>query len=138
MIVPLSAPIIQTLRMNERRAFDFKAIAVNPIRSDEWFLSDQRGIWSAIIDTGTGTTTSREVKVSRFAGCSDDDGFADGIGGAARFQFVLSLLVTSDGSTLYATHTWNSRLRKIDIRSRLVTTVAGDGQPETRDVVGTG
>ncbi len=75
-------------------------------------------------------------KVSLIAG-GEIAGFSDGVGGAARFQYVQGLLATSDGRALYVSEGGNNRLRSIDLKTNLVTTICGDGQRENRDGVGT-
>ena len=55
------------------------------------------------------------------------DGFANGTGTAARFRIPKG--VATDGSFLYVADTGNHAVRKIDIGSGAVTTVAGDGTP---------
>ncbi|MDD2581309.1 MAG: hypothetical protein PHR66_04860 [Desulfuromonadaceae bacterium] len=61
--------------------------------------------------------------VSTLAGTSGSTGSADGIQGAARFY--LPSRITTDGVSLYVTDFYNRIIRKIDIGSGTVTTLAG-------------
>lgn len=61
--------------------------------------------------------------VSTLAGTSGSTGSADGIQGAARFY--LPSRITTDGVSLYVTDFYNRTIRKIDIGSGNVTTLAG-------------
>ena len=66
--------------------------------------------------------------VTTFAGSdSGVEGFANGTGTAARFRMPKG--VATDGSFLYVADTGNHAVRKINIGSGTVTTVAGDGTP---------
>ncbi len=73
--------------------------------------------------------------VSLVAG-SADGGFADGVGGDARFRYVRGLLCTANVQTLYVCDGTNHRLRSVDLKSRTVKTICGDGDWESRDGVG--
>lgn len=61
--------------------------------------------------------------VSTLAGTSGSTGSADGIQGAARFFFPAR--ITTDGASLYVTDSYNRTIRKIDIKTGTVTTLAG-------------
>ncbi len=61
-------------------------------------------------------------------------GTTDGVGAAARFFGPHG--ITTDGTSLFVADTRNNTLRKIDIASKTVTTLAGSGQAV--DVDGTG
>jgi len=64
--------------------------------------------------------------VSTFAGSDAGvEGFADGTGTAARFRVPKG--VATDGSFLYVADTGNHAIRKIELGTGIVTTVAGDG-----------
>ena len=66
--------------------------------------------------------------VTTFAGSDFGvEGFANGTGTAARFRMPKG--IATDGSFLYVADTGNHAIRKIDIGSGAVTTVAGDGIP---------
>ncbi len=61
------------------------------------------------------------------------EGFADGVGSKARFYGVSGMLCHPDGKTLYLCDKFNRRLRKVDLPSQTVTTIAGDGLQGIRD-----
>ena len=61
--------------------------------------------------------------VSTVAGSATSMGFADGIGAAAQFGF--SPGITTDGVNFYVADAGNNTIRKIDVATRKVITVAG-------------
>jgi NHL repeat len=73
--------------------------------------------------------------VSTIAGMAGKKGSSDGRGSAARFNRPYG--ITTDGSNLYVTDSNNHCIRKIDIESGVVTTLAG-GVGEVGYVDGTG
>ncbi|HEU4405687.1 MAG TPA: hypothetical protein VFS43_10385 [Polyangiaceae bacterium] len=62
--------------------------------------------------------------VDVFAG-NTATGWADGFGVAARFNGPAGGALSADGSTLYIADTFNSALRRVDLATGRVTTVAG-------------
>lgn len=66
-----------------------------------------------------------------------DFGDRDGIGDAARFQHPLGVawapLGAPGGDFLYVADTYNHSIRRVDIESREVVTIAGTGQPGSED-----
>jgi hypothetical protein len=60
--------------------------------------------------------------VSTFAG-NTQAGSADGAANVAKFNFPTG--ITNDGTNLYVTDSYNHTIRKIDITTRVVTTLAG-------------
>jgi sugar lactone lactonase YvrE len=83
----------------------------------------------------SGNSTIREVaiatgEVTTPAGSARNRGHADGIGAAAQFSAPSG--VVYDGGDLFVTDTWNGLIRRINLASGAVTTVAGfysDGPP---------
>jgi hypothetical protein len=73
--------------------------------------------------------------VSSVAGKTRDADFADNAGPNARFSWPEGLAASADGAVLYAAD-GNNRLRAIDLHTRVVRTVAGDGARVDRDGVG--
>lgn len=61
--------------------------------------------------------------VSTIAGGAGTYGSADGIGMAARFDYPAG--ITTDGSNLYITDLHNATIRKMDLSTSMVTTLAG-------------
>jgi sugar lactone lactonase YvrE len=76
--------------------------------------------------------------VSTLAGLAGNPpGFTDGTGSTARFNNPRG--ITSDGTNLYVADTYNSTIRKIDIATGTVTTLAGlAGTPGSDDATDTG
>ncbi|MFK7845812.1 MAG: hypothetical protein AB8G77_10950 [Rhodothermales bacterium] len=71
--------------------------------------------------------------ISTFAG--GERGFADGIGEAAQFDSPQGpdaspggkIVINQDGTALYMADTFNNRIRRIDLTTREVLTIAGNG-----------
>ncbi len=63
-------------------------------------------------------------------------GFMDGVGTGAQVSFPAG--VTTDGTYVYVADTSNNRIRRIDIATQTVTTIAGDGTGASVDGTGTG
>lgn len=66
--------------------------------------------------------------VSTVLAGSTDAGSDDGVGTAARFSQPNSLVLTPDGGALYVTDAQNHRIRRIELSTRQVTTVAGSSR----------
>jgi DNA-binding beta-propeller fold protein YncE len=62
-------------------------------------------------------------EVTTFAGSPGQSGSTDGIGTAARFSYPAGIAMSPDGTTLYVTG--NQTVRRIDIATAAVTTIAG-------------
>ena len=77
---------------------------------------------------------SANKAVTTIAG-SGTPGHADGVGTAARFNGPSGLAVS--GGTLYVTDQNNHRIRAIDIASRTVRDIAGDGTAGNTNGIGT-
>lgn len=65
--------------------------------------------------------------VSTIAGMPGVGGFADGIGTIARFHNPNGLTISSDGLMLYVADAGNHRIRKVNLVTKEVTTLAGSG-----------
>jgi hypothetical protein len=70
-----------------------------------------------------GTPLTLSGTVTTLAGVAGSSGSTDGIGSAARFRCGWS--ATSDGTSVFLTDIHNQTIRKIDIASGAVTTLAG-------------
>ena len=107
------------------RFFAPRCVAVTPLGilyvSDTWNHRIRR------IDPRTGVVTT-------LAG-SGVQGFADGVGPAARFRSPRGIAVTSSG-ILYVADAWNHLIRQIDPATGTVTTLAGSGAEGFADGVG--
>ena len=74
--------------------------------------------------------------VSDVAG-SGTAGYADGAGADARFSSPTGIAVNKTGTTLYVADRGNHRIRAIDIATKTVRTIAGDGTVGTKNGLGT-
>jgi sugar lactone lactonase YvrE len=85
------------------------------------------GAYLFVADTGNHKIRKIEIAtgmVTTLAG-SGLDGSADGIANAAGFYFPRG--IANDGSHLYVADTWNNKIRKIDMVTGAVVTLAGGG-----------
>jgi sugar lactone lactonase YvrE len=74
-------------------------------------------------------------EVTTLAGTAGQSGSTDGTGAAARFNAPEG--ITTDGTSLYVADSWNNTIRKIDIVTGEVTTLAGTaGQSGSTDGTG--
>ncbi len=89
------------------------------------------------------STTSHRVRhiviatgvVTTLAG--NGAGYADGVGTLARFQQPRGIALSPDGSYALITDSWNNRVRRLDMVSNTVTSVAGSGSSGFADGTGT-
>lgn len=81
----------------------------------------------------TGCPLNLSGRVTTFAGSSS--GYLDAVGTAAQFSGLGQL--TSDGDNIYAITLNGHRVRKIEISTGVVSTVAGDGTPGSANGTGT-
>jgi sugar lactone lactonase YvrE len=93
-----------------------------------------------VADTGNDTIRQIDLAtaaVTTLAGAPGEEGSADGIGGAARFFGPLGI-AADGGGNLFVADSFNHTIRRIEIASAAVTTLAGEaGQPGTAGGVGT-
>jgi sugar lactone lactonase YvrE len=90
-----------------------------------------------VANTGAHTITRIDFKANKWsviAGRDGVSGFADGRGGAVRFNGPVGLAVSQDG-TIFVADTYNDRIRAIS-REGDVRTLAGGGEPGFRDGAG--
>ena len=93
------------------------------------YVTDQHNheIRKVVIATGQVTTVAGTT----------ESGFSDGVGNAARFNMPANIAVAPQGSTLYVTDASNNAIRKIDIATAQVTTLAGNTTAGITNGVGT-
>ena len=94
------------------------------------YVADSRNNMIRKVDLGTKT-------VSLIAGHSFP-GSGDGVGKEAGFEAPRGLAISPDGKTLYVADSGNNSIRKIDLATNSVTTLAGAGKltPGSADGVG--
>ncbi|MFH1508756.1 MAG: FG-GAP-like repeat-containing protein [bacterium] len=73
---------------------------------------------------------------TEFIAGSGTDGFADGTGSTAKFNTPYGLTIDSSGNNLYLADRNNHRIRKINLATKAVTTLAGTGEIGARDGLG--
>lgn len=81
--------------------------------------------------------TLASAQVTTIAGSPGQDGRADGTGTAARFSSPREIALSSDGSFALIADSANSIIRRLDLASRAVTTIAGSGAVGSADGIGT-
>ncbi len=92
------------------------------------FVCDEENHAVRTVDIGTG-------RVATLAGKLGEHGSADGAGSSARFEFPGG--IATDGTSLFVSDWGNNTVRKIDIRTGTVTTLAGKaGSPGFTDGAG--
>ena len=99
------------------------------IRGSTLYIADYNGHRIRAIDLGSANKT-----VSTIAGSGTMGGYADGAGSTARFNDPLGIAVS--GTTLYVADSGNHRIRAIDIATKTVGTIAGDGTSGTKNGLG--
>ncbi len=100
------------------------SVCAHPIKPNCYFIGDAGSIRYCDGET-----------VSLIAG-GESAGYKDGVGGDAMMYYPSGFLCTADGQTLHFSDGSNYRLRCVDLKTRTVTTVCGDGEYESRDGVG--
>uniref|UniRef100_A0A0D3JAB5 SMP-30/Gluconolactonase/LRE-like region domain-containing protein n=1 Tax=Emiliania huxleyi (strain CCMP1516) TaxID=280463 RepID=A0A0D3JAB5_EMIH1 len=74
-------------------------------------------------------------EVTTVAG-SGENGDADGVGEAAQFSYPTGIAISPDGSALFAADCCNYKIRRVDVATGAVTTIAGSGTWGSADGVG--
>jgi sugar lactone lactonase YvrE len=99
--------------------------------------TDGRNLYVA--DSGNNTIRKIEIAtevVTTLAGSAGNAGLADGTGAAARFNNPKG--ITTDGANLYVADSGNNVIRKIEISTGSVTTIAGSAGGASGSSDGTG
>ncbi|EOD21144.1 hypothetical protein EMIHUDRAFT_241616 [Emiliania huxleyi CCMP1516] len=63
-------------------------------------------------------------------------GFSDGMGGAAQFYYPCGVAISPDGSALFVADDDNHKIRRVEVATGAVTTVAGSSTEGSADGVG--
>lgn len=95
------------------------------------YVCDQFGMTIRKVNIATGAVTT-------IAGAANQAGFVDNVGTSARFQRPTG--ITTDGTSLYVVDQANNAIRKIDLGTLQVTTIAGSlsaASGDTDNAVGT-
>ena len=91
-----------------------------------------------VVDFGSRKIRRVEVAtgaVSTVAG-SGEEGDADGVGDAAQFNGPCSVTISPEGSALFVVDWGNNKIRRVEVATGVVTTVAGSGEEGDEDGVG--
>lgn len=98
------------------------------------------GSFALVVDQFNNTIRRIEIAagtVSTFAGHTGSFGSSNGVGTAARFGMPYGIAMSRDDKVAVVTDTFNHTIRKIDIATRAVTTLAGTpGSSGASDGVG--
>ncbi len=81
--------------------------------------------------------TLRGDQIATFAGTCHQQSFSDGTGSEARFNYQSGMDFDEGQENLYVADGGNRRIRKIDMVTRYVGTIAGNGATPSVDAVGT-
>jgi sugar lactone lactonase YvrE len=90
------------------------------------YVSDTENHLIRKIDLGTSA-------VSTLTGMANVGGFQNGTGYNAAFRLPKGMAISNDQSTLFIADNGNNMIRKVDLVTRAVSTVAGDGTPGFAD-----
>ena len=111
--------------------FDYPAAIAASAGGTLAFVADMNNHTIRRIDVSTGAVTT-------LAGQAGVAGTADGVGTAARFDWPYGVVADPAGATLFVADYNNHTIRRIDVATAAVTTVAGMARmPGTADGVGT-
>jgi sugar lactone lactonase YvrE len=86
------------------------------------YVADSNNFTIRAIDLATQQVTTLAGSAGQRA---DSGSSGDGTGDTARFRGLIGLTIDNTGSNLYAVDAGNFTIRKIDIKARAVTTIAG-------------
>ena len=105
----------------------FSGVALSPDGS-ALFVADAGNNKIRRVEVATGAVTAT-------AG-SGEGGDADGVGGAAEFHCPWGVTVSPDGSALFVADCDNNKIRRVEVATGAVTTLAGSGEEGDADGVG--
>ncbi len=125
------AGVTQGKCLGESRLNTPYSLCADPSNPSNFFIGDESTI--RYVDTNTHI-------VSLFAG-QKEAGSLDGVGANAQFDVVGCMVCTTTGTgdnkpRMFVADTNNHLIRSIDIKSRRVTTIVGDGENRSTDGVG--
>ncbi|EOD06844.1 hypothetical protein EMIHUDRAFT_121172 [Emiliania huxleyi CCMP1516] len=67
---------------------------------------------------------------------SGEDGDADGVGDAAQFSYPRGIALSQDGGALFVADLGNHKIRRVEVATGAVTTLAGSGEDGDANGVG--
>ncbi|EOD23182.1 hypothetical protein EMIHUDRAFT_349742, partial [Emiliania huxleyi CCMP1516] len=105
----------------------FYTVAASPDGSAV-FVADSSGNQIRRVEVATGAVTT-------LAG-SGENGDADGVGEAAQLCYPAGIAVSPDGSALFVADVDNHKIRRVEVATGAVTTIAGSGDAGDTDGVG--
>ncbi len=111
---------------------DLNSAAFNGLRS---ICTDPRNPQRYWVGDDTSIRYCDGKTITLLAG-GEETGYQDGTGENARFNFVYGMACTQNGDKLYVADNLNNRIRMVDTETGQVKTVAGNGQPESKDGIG--
>jgi hypothetical protein len=149
---PTVTPPVAQLRPFEAQTFASSVPVRWSLMEDLGGVVDEHGAYHAPPEAGTyhllaesqsdpdqigvvTITVGPPAQLSLYAGRLGGPGYAEGVGGAARFYYVKGMALDSDGN-LYVSDSRNYSIRKMVIATRQVSTLAGGGSPGHVDDVG--
>ena len=98
------------------------------------------GVFALVADSGNNCIRRIVIKtqaVTTLAGAGDAQaGFKNANGGLARFNYPQGVAYSPDGVFALVADKNNQRVRRIDIKTQAVTTLAGDGQEGFKEATG--
>lgn len=106
--------------VGKARLFGARAVAVGP--DGDVFILEREGHSLRRVDAGTGIITTLAGTGAK--GDTGDGGPAT----KATFNGPKELCVAPDGSAVYVVDTENQKIRRVDMKSGIITTVAGNGE----------
>ncbi len=106
--------------VSKARLFGARAVAVGP--DGDVFILEREGHSLRKVEADTGIITT--VAGNGVKGDSGDGGPAT----QATFNGPKELCVAPDGSAVYVVDTENQKIRRVDMKTGIITTVAGNGQ----------
>jgi len=102
-------------------------VAISP-NGSALFVADVSGHKIRRVEVATGAVTT-------VAG-SGTEGSADGVGGAAQFHSPFGVAISPNGSALFVTDWGGHKIRRVEVATGAVTTLAGSGEGIDADGVG--
>jgi len=104
----------------------FRGVALSP--DGALFVADLNNHKIRRVEVATGAVTT--------VACSGTEGGSDGVGEAAEFHNPVGITISPDGSALFVADHDNNKIRRVEVATGAVTTLAGSGAQGSADGVG--